>query len=104
MMRRSILLCAGLFVSACGGISRHCEGEFDYQRAQTLPPPAEVPGLQVPESPSALRIPPEPQTVVPFARQVQDPDNPDKTRIECLDIPPRMRSEPAEPVTPAPKA
>jgi len=86
-----------LLLSACGGVSRHCVGELDYQTAQTLPPPGQVDNLTVPESPSALRIPPPPQDPVPFAREVADPENPAKTRVDCLDIPPPLVAQPEPP-------
>lgn len=95
---------AVLLLSACGGISRHCEGEFEYQQATTLPPPGDVEGLHMPESPSALRIPPAPENPVPFARKVSNPEKVGETRTECLDIPPRIKVEPPPPEPEAPKS
>jgi uncharacterized lipoprotein len=97
----SLLLVAGL--AACGS-NRHCQGEFPYQKAQTLPPPAAVEGLSWPESPSALKIPPAPETTVPYATTVPDGKNPKKSQTECLDTPPRLPApapEPAKAETPA---
>lgn len=106
---RLTVLAAVAALGACGGAARHCIGEQDYQKAQTLPPPAAVDGLSVPQSPSALQIPPEPKQPVGFARTVQDEAGAERT--ECLDMPPRMKvtQEPPEavigvPVAPAPTA
>lgn len=105
-MRARLLLvpaCAVL-LSSCAGMNRHCVGEFEYQQAVTLPPPAETEGLAVPQSPGALRIPPAPGNPVPYAREFPDPKKPGKTRTECLDVPPRLPPEPAaEPEPPKPQ-
>ncbi len=87
-------------LTACGGINRHCQGEFEYQQAATLPAPEAIEGLRVPESPSALRIPPSPEQPVPFARESADPSKPGKMRTECLDVPPPLPPEPPENETP----
>lgn len=99
-MRLSLLLLAGL-LTACGGANRHCQGEFPYQRAQTLPPPAPVEGLKWPESPSAMKVPAEPATVVPFANPVA-PDAKGKEQVECLDSPPRLVVQPPAATTATP--
>ncbi len=93
---RVVVLASVALLTACGGRSRHCTGEFEYQKAQTLPPPAEVEGLSVPQSPSALQIPPAPKAPVGFAKQVTDAEG--NAQTECLDMPPRMRvtEEPPE--------
>lgn len=98
-LRLSLLLLTGL-LAACGS-NRHCQGEFPYQKASTLPPPAPVEGLSWPESPSALKIPEPPATTVPFASTVSDPRKPGETATECLDTPPRMPPPAAEPAKPA---
>lgn len=103
--RASVLLAIALMLGGCGGASRHCVGEFEYQRAETLPPPTQVEGLTMPDSVAALRIPPPPAESVPYAREYPDPENPKKTRVDCLDVPPRIRltQEPPEVVgTPNP--
>ncbi len=89
-------------LSACGGAARHCTGELEYQKASTLPPPAAVDGLAVPQSPSALQIPPAPKTPVGFANQTTDAEG--NIQTECLDMPPRMRvtEEPPEAIIGAP--
>lgn len=99
-MRLSLLLITGL-LAACG-TTRHCEGDFPYQRAQSLPPPAPVEGLSWPESPSAMKIPPPQATVVPYASPGQT-DAKGKPQTQCLDVPPRMVSgtQPAKAPAPA---
>ncbi len=93
---------AVLVLTGCAS-NRHCTGEQEYQKARTLPAPAEVSGLKMPDSPSALRIPPAPATVVPFSTEAPDPAKPGKTRAECLDMPARMpvREQPAGKTAPA---
>jgi uncharacterized lipoprotein len=89
---------AALLIAGCsGGMSRHCVGEFEYQRAETLPPPEQVEGLTMPESVAALRIPPPPEQPVPYAIEYPDPAKPGKTLVNCLDVPPRIRVAPEPP-------
>jgi uncharacterized lipoprotein len=85
---------AVLMLSGCAS-NRYCSGDVSYQQAQTLPPPAAVEGLKMPDSPSALRIPPAPAKNVPFSTDVADAGKPGKTRAECLDMPARMAPRPA---------
>lgn len=100
MLLRSAVLLSVLILSACGA-NRHCQGDFPYQRAQTLPPPAQSEGLKWPESPSALRIPPPPAQQVPYAYAATGAEG---GGVECLDMPPRMPPEPPQPpAAPAPK-
>lgn len=88
------LLMATALLAACSN-TRRCESEQAYQKAETLATPGAVPGLTVPESPSALRIPPAPASSEPFGKKVRDPADPDSTRYECLDMPPRLAGEAA---------
>lgn len=92
------LLIGGALLAGCSN-TRRCEGEQPYQRAETLPAPAAVPGLTIPDSPSALRIPPPPPGAVPYGRKVEDGKS--GTRYECLDTPPRLPPEPAPAPAPA---
>lgn len=100
MSLRLLTICAVAMLAACGS-NRHCIGEFPYQRAATLAPPAEVEGLSTPESVAALRIPPAPAESVPYARNVPDPENPGSTRVQCLDVPPPMTVVPETDPAPA---
>ncbi|MGH8444703.1 MAG: hypothetical protein ACREVL_05515 [Solimonas sp.] len=94
---------ATALLTACSS-TRRCESEQPYQKAETLQTPGAVPGLTVPESPSALRIPPAPANSVAFGQKVDDPKEPGKTKYECLDMPPRLSLPPEPPpaATPAP--
>ncbi len=104
-MKALVPAMAALLLAGCGGVTRHCVGEFEYQRAQTLSPPEQVEGLTMPESVAALRIPPPPDEPVPYAIEYADPDKPGKTRVDCLDVPPRIRVAAEPPEAPeAPKA
>lgn len=100
MSPRLLGLVAVALLAGCG-TNRHCIGDFPYQRAATLAPPAAVDGLQAPESVSAMVIPPPPAESVAYAREVPDPENPGSTRVQCLDVPPVLIETPepaAEPV------
>lgn len=93
----SLALLAGC---ASGG---HCVGEFDYQKARTLPAPEKVEGISAPEGGTPLRIPPEPAQKTPYAETYENPDKPGKQKVRCLDVPPRLEepAPPAEPPKPA---
>jgi len=88
----TVLMVASLALSACAS-NRHCAGVQPYQEAKTLVPPTSLDGLTVPESASALRIPPAPEKPVGFAIERPDPEDPGETTMECLDLPPRMAVE-----------
>ncbi len=101
------VLVAATALSACASGSRRCSKPQSYAEEQTLATPAAVPGLTIPDSPSALRIPPPPAQAVAFGEKVDDPQNPGKKTYECLDQPPPLRAQtdPATPVTlPSPTA
>lgn len=83
----AILLLSGC---AAGG---HCVGTFPYQEARLAPQLQPVDGIQVPESSAALRVPPPPEQVVPYASYTEDPARPGRPRVSCLDVPPRLPQE-----------
>lgn len=74
-----------LALSACAG-NRYCLSEQEYQKAENLQPIQPVEGLALPESASALRIPPPPAEVVPFGTRNAEGDG------VCLDRPPPLKS------------
>ena len=79
-------------LGACASNS-YCLGEQDYQKAPSVPAIEPVDGLKVPQSQSALTIPPPPQKTEPFGKEVKNKDGDNETL--CLDQPPKM-PEPAE--------
>ena len=91
------LLLTGLLAGCASG--GHCVGEFDYQKAQNLPPAPAVEGIKTVDGGSALRIPPAPAQAAPYAETYADPENPEKQKTRCLDVPPRME-EPTPPKSP----
>lgn len=94
MMRAAVLLaCAAL--SACGTNS-YCLSQQEYQKAEVAPDLRQVSGLELPDSPSALRLPPPPATSVPFGTKGED-----GTGV-CLDKPPRL-AMPSKPAGPMPE-
>lgn len=97
-IRLSIL--AGLLAVAGCSTTSYCEGEHDYQAAPSIPPLKPADGVRVPESASALRIPPPPPNNVAFAETYKDEDGDDAVR--CLDKPPPMPALAAEPAKAAP--
>jgi len=88
-----LFLAPALALAGCA-VNSYCEGEQDYAKAQSLPPLQDVEGAKVPESPSALKIPPPPQNPVAFGETYKDEDGDDA--IRCLDKPPEMPPQ-AEP-------
>lgn len=108
---KRVLLIGGLAAVLAAGCSptRRCEKPQPYQSAETAPVPEAVDGITVPESPSALRIPPPAKNPVAYGTQRKDAKDPDKLVYECLDTPPRLRlqtapaAEPAKPAADAAK-
>lgn len=82
-MMRFVLLTVTLGLGACGANS-YCLVPQSYERAETVPELKPVDGLEIPSSPSALRLPPQPADPVPFGRKAEDGSG------VCLDKPPRL--------------
>ena len=92
---------AALILAGCASGGR-CVGDFDYQKAQNLPPLQGAEGVKAPESVSALKIPAQPKNPVAYAEHVPNPEKPGKQKVQCLDTPPLMAEPaPAAPATPA---
>lgn len=84
-MKPTLIPLVILAAALCGGCaSSRCTGELEYQQARSLPQAQKVEGLKVAESPSSMKIPPPPATVVPYAEPIGDDD------FRCLDTPPEM--------------
>lgn len=87
MIRFAVLLaCCGL--AACGANS-YCLVQQDYQKAEIVPELRAADGLEMPDSPSALRLPAAPANPAPFGVRNKDGEG------VCLDKPPRMPASPA---------
>ncbi|MCI0750056.1 MAG: hypothetical protein L0Y32_05895 [Nevskiales bacterium] len=80
-----LLVALGLGACAPGW---YCQGELEYQKAGSVPPLKMTPDLKLPESSSALNIPPAPKQSTPYGESYQDADG--KERIRCLDMPPTL--------------
>lgn len=80
------LLCAG-----CSSKS-YCMKEQKYDHVASIPPVTGGDGLKIPNSPTALRVPPAPPPAqdAPFGSKVIDPKHPHRTQYACLDEPPPM--------------
>lgn len=93
-MRLLLLLAVSLGLCACGANS-YCLVPQKYERAETVPELKSIEGLEIPSSPSALRLPPKPAESVPFGRKAEDGSG------ICLDKPPRLAQPTPAPVAPA---
>ena len=93
MKLKLVALAPVLALAGCAG-SSYCEGEQGYQTARSVPAPQSTGTLQIPQSESALRIPPPPENAVPYGEEYQDADGDEV--IRCLDKPPDM-PPPVEP-------
>lgn len=80
---RVVLLVACCTLSACG-VNRYCVTQQSYQVAGVVPELKPVGELDLPQSPSALRLPPPPANRVPFGEIGEN------GRVSCLDQPPSM--------------
>lgn len=91
---RAIMLVAlsGLLLLSSCASYRRCAGTPAYQKEDSLPAPAPVEGLTIPDSPSALRIPPPPADPAPYGKKVKDPRG--GSMYECLDVPPTLNPPP----------
>ncbi|MGB0955506.1 MAG: hypothetical protein ACPGZP_05835 [Panacagrimonas sp.] len=78
------VIAAVLLFSACSS-NRYCLSAQEYQGAADLPALQSAEGLKLPESPAALRIPPESPNAAPFG--VRD----EQGNGICLDQPPVLR-------------
>jgi hypothetical protein len=90
-----VVACSLSLLAACSTNS-YCLVDQDYQKARVVPELRSADGLVMPNSPSALRLPPEPAGREPFGRLN------DEGRGVCLDSPPAM-AQPAAPPQATPK-
>lgn len=78
-----LVVVAAVLTTACAP-NRYCLKEQKYEHAENRPPLTPVAGLNLPDSATALRIPPPPTAVVPFGYR-----NAEGAGV-CLDKPPPM--------------
>lgn len=102
-MTRLSLVLAPLLLAGCAANS-YCEGDQEYQHAASVPVIQPSEGLQVKDSTTALKIPPESQTKVPYGQRTVDAEGDEV--VSCLDRPPELvlpepKPEPAAPAAPA---
>ena len=83
MSRTAVLVLSAALLAGCASRNA-CIGDNSYKQASTLPPPVTVDGLKMPESASALRIPPAPAAAKPVGEDV------------CLQTPPPLAEIPPE--------
>ena len=76
-----------LALSACG-TTAHCRRPQEYQLAQDRAPLVGAEGQELPESASALRIPPPVENPVGFGAKTSDDKG--NEAWSCLDIPPKL--------------
>jgi len=99
----TFLALAPALLAGCAA-SSYCTGEQKYQKAGSVPSLQGVEGLQLPDSATALKIPPPPAKAVAYGEVYTDEDGDEAVR--CLDKPPAMPpvTPPAAPPAPAPAA
>lgn len=83
MVRVICLALVSAALSACG-VNSYCLKPQDYQKAQVVPELQPVEGLEIPMSPSALRLPDAPADPAPFGQRAKDGSG------VCLDRPPDL--------------
>lgn len=79
---------ATLLLGACSP-TRYCTGTKSYQETEVLPPLKGTDELTIPQSQSALLVPPGLGTTDGFSETYVDAEG--KSRERCLDLPPRMQ-------------
>ena len=97
-VRIPVLLGVLLGVPLLGGCATkaYCMKEQKYDHIASIPPITGGEGLNIPNSPTALRVPPAPPESqdAPFGSRVIDPKHPHRTQYACLDEPPPMPPAP----------
>jgi hypothetical protein len=86
---RSAVLLGVLLLAACTPKS-YCVKPQKYDHVASIPPLTGGDGLNIPNSPTALKVPPPPAQDAPFGNKVIDPQHPTASEYACLDEPPPM--------------
>jgi hypothetical protein len=89
---RPCVLLLGLALLAGCGSKAYCMRDQKYDHVASIPPITGGDGLNIPNSPTALRVPPAPPNApdAPFGSKVVDPQHPGRTQYACLDEPPPL--------------
>lgn len=93
------LALAPALLAGCAA-SSYCTGEQKYQKARSVPALQGVEGVTLPDSATALKIPPPPERAVAYGEVYTDEDGDEAVR--CLDKPPAMPPVTAPVAAPAP--
>ena len=90
-VRLSVLLLGVALLAGCDS-KAYCMHEQKYDHVASIPPVTGGEGLNIPNSPTALRVPPAPAGApdAPFGSKVVDPQHPGRTQYSCLDEPPPL--------------
>jgi hypothetical protein len=85
------LLLGALLLAGCGS-KAYCMREQRYDHVPSIPPITGGEGLNIPNSPTALRVPPPAPGAQdePYGSTVVDPRHPGRTQYACLDDPPPL--------------
>ena len=85
------VLLAVLLSAGCASKS-YCMKEQKYDHVASIPEITAGDGLKIPNSPTALRVPPAPSPAqdAPYGSKVIDPAHPHRRTYACLDEPPPM--------------
>ncbi|MDB5968943.1 MAG: hypothetical protein JWQ90_1393 [Hydrocarboniphaga sp.] len=85
-----LILAAASMLGGCAA-NHYCLADQKYEHAENRPPLTPVEGLSLPDSATALRIPPPPVATVPFGVRNEAGEG------VCLDKPPPMPAPAAAP-------
>lgn len=90
-VRLTLIAAVGLLAGACASKS-YCLGQQKYDHVASITPIRGGEGLQIPQSPTAMLVPPPvlPDQDLPFGQRVADPVRRGRTKVECLDDPPPL--------------
>jgi hypothetical protein len=90
-IRIALTLAGTLLLGACASKS-YCLGQQKYDHVASIAPIHAVDDLQIPDSPTAMRVPPPvaPDQDLPYGQRVADPRHPSRTKVQCLDEPPPL--------------
>jgi len=84
------LIASSVLLAGCASES-YCLRQQRYDKAQSVAPIAAGEGLSLPQSPTALKVPPPPANDTPFGILLTGGRKSNNgTRVQCLDQPPPL--------------